>query len=137
MPEHWPEGLDSWAEEYEKRLVTFLTCLEARERVALEEGRVTAKDCLSDKMRRNWKSGDFWIYYAARKSWAIDAIYWSKIDERFFGPRDSFEGRLALLDERERAEIDAFVRRKMEERESRVLVDWVASGVDGELPFNE
>jgi hypothetical protein len=95
MPERWPEGLESWTEHYEKLLLTFLRCLEAREQAALEEGRMTEEDRLSRKMRQNWANGDFWIHYAARKSWAIDAIYWSKIDERFFGPRNSFEDRLA------------------------------------------
>lgn len=35
----------------------------------------------------------------------------------------------SLLDEEERNGIDAFVQRKMEERESRILVDWDANGV--------
>ncbi|KFY86522.1 hypothetical protein V500_07577 [Pseudogymnoascus sp. VKM F-4518 (FW-2643)] len=70
------------------------------------------------------------VHYAARKSWAVDAIYWSKIDERFFGTRDSFEGRLALLDEGDREGVDAFVQRKIEEQESRVLIDWDVDGVD-------
>ncbi|KFZ18178.1 hypothetical protein V502_04242 [Pseudogymnoascus sp. VKM F-4520 (FW-2644)] len=88
MPERWPKGLDSWAANYEKRLQLFLCCLEAREQVALEEGRTTKEDCLSREMRQNWENGDFQVHYAARKSWAVDAIYWSRIDERFFGPRD-------------------------------------------------
>lgn len=80
-------------------------------------------------MRQNWENGDFWVHYAARKSWAVDAIYWSKIDERFFGPRNSFEGRLALLDVGIREGVDAFVQRKIEEQESRILIDWDVHGV--------
>ncbi|KAL5344497.1 hypothetical protein ACLOAV_010478 [Pseudogymnoascus australis] len=129
MPERWPKGLDNWAANYERRLQLFLRCLEAREQVALEEGRITNEDCLSRQMRQSWENGDFWVHYAARKSWAVDSIYWSKIDERFFGPRDSFEGRLALLDEGDREGIDSFVRRKMKEQESRMLIDWDEDGV--------
>ncbi|OBT87977.1 hypothetical protein VE02_04523 [Pseudogymnoascus sp. 03VT05] len=51
------------------------------------------------------------------------------IDERFFGPRDSFEGRVALLDERDSEGIDAFVQRKLEEQERRILIDWDVDGV--------
>ncbi|KFZ18599.1 hypothetical protein V501_01128 [Pseudogymnoascus sp. VKM F-4519 (FW-2642)] len=100
-----------------------------REQVFLEEGRITKEDCLSHEMRQNWDNGDFWVHYAARKSWAVDAIYWSKIDERFFGARDSFEGRLALLNEGDRKGIDAFLQRKTEEQERRILIDWDADGV--------
>ncbi|OBT61758.1 hypothetical protein VE03_09100 [Pseudogymnoascus sp. 23342-1-I1] len=129
MPERWPKGLDNWAVNYEKRLQLFLRCLEAREQVASEEGRATKEESLSSQMRQNWENEDFWVHYAARKSWAVDSIYWSKIDEFFFGPRDSFGGRLALLDEGVREGIDAFVRRKIEEQGSRVLIDWDEDGV--------
>lgn len=71
MSECWPEGLDNWAANYEKRLQMFLRCLEAHEQVALEEGRATEKDCLSHEMRRNWDNGDIWVHYATRKSWAL------------------------------------------------------------------
>ncbi|OBT74569.1 hypothetical protein VF21_07528 [Pseudogymnoascus sp. 05NY08] len=53
MPERWPQGLDSWEENYEKRLQLFLYCLEKREQVFLEEGRTTKEDCLSREMRQS------------------------------------------------------------------------------------
>lgn len=119
MPERWSKGLDSWAENYEKRLQLFLHCLEKREQVFLEEGRTTKEDCLSRDMRQNWENGDFWVHYAARKSWAVDAVYCSKIDERLFGLRDSFEGRLALLDEGDRYGIDSLCRGRLRNRRVR------------------
>jgi len=36
-------------------------------------------------MLRSWTSGDFWIPCAGGKSWAFDAIFWTRIDRRFFG----------------------------------------------------
>ena len=57
-------------------------------------------------------------------------LYTGRKSTRFFGPRDSFEGRLALLDEGDREGIEEFVQRKIEEQESRVLIDWAVDGVD-------
>ncbi|EED11693.1 hypothetical protein TSTA_108770 [Talaromyces stipitatus ATCC 10500] len=85
LPEYWPEGLDDWTNIYETRLVTFLRVLEEREKVALERGLLAEEQRLSTYMRDSWESGDFWVNYAARKSWAFDMIYWAKIDRRFFG----------------------------------------------------
>lgn len=42
---------------------------------------------LSTYMRESWETGRFWLTYAARRSWAFDALFWSFLDERFFGSR--------------------------------------------------
>ncbi|KAJ5509994.1 Aminoglycoside phosphotransferase [Penicillium expansum] len=77
-------------------------------------------------MRESWESGDFWIAYVGRRSVAIDAIYWHKIDQRFFGPTDNVEDawrqRLDLLSDKEKEEMELLVAKKVKEMESRVLV---------------
>ncbi|KAJ5481188.1 hypothetical protein N7539_007082 [Penicillium diatomitis] len=78
-------------------------------------------------MQRSWESGDFWVVYAILHSFAFDAIYWQKIDRRFFGPTetndpsDAWKERLNLLGEDQKAEMERLVMRKLEEMEDRVL----------------
>lgn len=125
LPEYWPEGLDDWTRVYEKRLATFLHVLEEREQEAINRGILTKDQSLSEHMKGSWESGDFWVSYAARKSWAFDMIYWAKIDRRFFGEGD-LDDRLKLLAPEERDGIDEFVQRKLAEKEERTLKDWSA-----------
>ncbi|RMJ22834.1 Phosphotransferase enzyme family [Aspergillus sp. HF37] len=82
---------------------------------------------LSGPMQRGWESGYFWIIYAVTHSFAFDAIYWQKIDPRFFGPTstenpdEAWKERLELLDEKEKEEMDELVARKLKETETRIL----------------
>jgi hypothetical protein len=82
---------------------------------------------LSDQMQRSWESGDFWVVYAILHSFAFDAIYWQKIDRRFFGPTETddpseaWKERLNLLDQNQKADMERLVTRKLEEIEDRVL----------------
>ncbi|KAL3708579.1 hypothetical protein TMatcc_006563 [Talaromyces marneffei ATCC 18224] len=121
LPEYWPEGLDDWAKVYETRLVTFLRVLEEREKVALKRGLLAEEHRLSTYMRDSWESGDFWVNYAARTSWAFDMIYWAKIGRRFFGD-GNLADRLQVLTSEERQEIDNLV----EKKEERKLTDWTS-----------
>ena len=65
--------------------------------------------------------------YAILHSFAFDAIYWRKIDQRFFGPTETddpseaWKERLVLLDENQKGEMERLVTRKLEEMEDRVL----------------
>lgn len=90
----------------------FLRVLEEREKVAIDRGILTEDQRLSMHMKASWESGDFWVNYAARKSWAFDMIYWAKIDKRFFG-QGGLDDRLQLLTPEERGEMDSFVKRKL------------------------
>ncbi|KAL1970105.1 hypothetical protein VTN77DRAFT_6510 [Rasamsonia byssochlamydoides] len=96
----------------------FKVVLCKREDVAIQCGLLTEEHHLSPYMRESWESGDSWVNYAARRSWAFDMIYWAKIDRRFFGDGD-LEDRLRLLTPEERGEIDRFVQKKLEEKEER------------------
>ncbi|CAI7591381.1 unnamed protein product [Penicillium palitans] len=80
-PEDWPEGLDEWRTEYEKSLQRFLEAMRKCEDEAIQNKRLVEGQRISSRMWKSWKSGDFWIM----NNFAFDAIYWKKIDRRFFG----------------------------------------------------
>ncbi|KAJ5782409.1 hypothetical protein N7457_004183 [Penicillium paradoxum] len=115
-PEYWEQGLDDWERAYEVRLEVFLQEMRVREEEEVRKGIIREEDQLSGYMRESWDSGGFWVSYAARRSWAFDIIYWERIDRRFFGEGE-LEDRVALLSVEEREGMEAFVRRKLEEKE--------------------
>lgn len=122
LPELWKQGLDDWTARYEKVLPVFLRALKDREQAAIDRGIMEESDRLSEYMLRSWESGDFWLNYAARKSWAFDMIYWAKIDRRFFGDGD-LSDRIELLTPEERAEMEGFVQMKLKAKEEGGLSD--------------
>ncbi|PYI10700.1 hypothetical protein BO78DRAFT_180830 [Aspergillus sclerotiicarbonarius CBS 121057] len=125
QPEYWPDGIEEWTKVYDHRLETFLKVLTKREETLIESGRLSEEQRLSEHMRESWRSGDFWVSYAARKNFAFDAIFWQKLDERFFGPagipEESWEDRIGLLNGKQKQDMESFVERKLEEMKSRVL----------------
>ena len=118
LPEHWDNGLDDWIQNYEKVLPVFLRILKEREQAAIDRHILKDTDRLSERMLKSWETGDFWLNYAARKSWAFDMIYWAKIDRRFFGD-GNLEDRLQLLTQEEREKMDTFIQEKVKEKEER------------------
>ncbi|KAM5344390.1 hypothetical protein ACJ41O_012927 [Fusarium nematophilum] len=128
VPEMWDDGIDDWTSVYERRLGTWLLAMEEAEQ-EMSPGSLL----LSAYMRESWATGRFWLNYAARRSWAFDAIYWKYLDERFFGERgrdipteELWKTRVHLLSEEERAAMEPLVQTKMEESKERVLVEWDA-----------
>ncbi|KAL2071659.1 hypothetical protein VTL71DRAFT_12894 [Oculimacula yallundae] len=90
-PEMWTSGIEEWSKAYEPQLQIWLDAMEDAEKI-------TAPDLINDvplsaHMRESWRTGRFWLNYAARKSWAFDAVYWTFLDELFFGKR----GRVWLM----------------------------------------
>jgi len=64
--------------------------------------------------------------YAARHNFAFDAIYWQKIDQRFFEPttcldHDVWKERLDLLEPEEKEYMERYVDLKIREMDTRVL----------------
>lgn len=115
-PENWEKGMDDWERVFDSRLKTFLKAMRKHE----------GGHSLADHMQDSWESGDFWIVYALLHSFVFDAIYWRKIDSRFFGPtvsspEDAWKERLSLLDEKEVDDMKKLVSRKMEEMKDRPL----------------
>ncbi|KAJ5880200.1 uncharacterized protein N7473_011253 [Penicillium subrubescens] len=125
-PEYWPQGLDDWCMQYERQLQTFLKALTRHEDVEMQNGRLISDQRLSSPMEASWRSGDFWVVYAAMNNFAFDSIYWQRIDQRYFGSatcalEDVWQQRLDLLEPEERDEMEKYVALKVEEMESRVL----------------
>ncbi|RJE21901.1 Phosphotransferase enzyme family [Aspergillus sclerotialis] len=122
-PEYWSEGIEDWTRVFDNRLKTFLTAMRHCEDTLVQDGQCRH----SDQMQRSWESGDFWVIYAILHSFVFDAIYWQKIDRRFFGPTETddpceaWRKRLDLLDEAQKSEMERLVTRKLEEMEDRVL----------------
>ena len=122
-----PSGVDEWSKAYKPQLEIRLQAMEEQEKGAAFLDGIP----LSVQMRESWETGRFWLNYAARKSWAFDAIYWTFLDELFFGARDAgvpdvelWKTRLDLLGRKEQQVMEPFVRRKMDESRERVLVEW-------------
>ena len=126
-PEFWPGGIDDWTKVFGHRLKTFLKAMKGCEDILIQQDRLKEHQRLSGPMQQSWESGDFWIRYAMLHSFAFDAIYWQKIDPRFFGatenPEEAWRERLSLLNEKEKDEMERLVVRKLEEMETRVL-EW-------------
>ncbi|KFG79289.1 hypothetical protein MANI_011679 [Metarhizium anisopliae] len=127
--EMWNAGMDDWVSTYHVRLQTWLVALEEAEANTAEPNHLPQP--LSRYMRESWETGRFFLSYAARKSWAFDAVYWKFLDERFFGARgdgvdkgDLWRTRVHLLNDGEREAMEPFVERKMEEMGDRRIVDW-------------
>ncbi|KAH8429118.1 uncharacterized protein LDX57_006788 [Aspergillus melleus] len=129
-PEDWPNGLDDWCVEYGKALETFLVAMAKCEDEAIQKGLLVEGQRLSGRMRDSWRSGDFWIMYAARNNFAFDAIYWEKVDGRFFGSTicedgdvcDIWRKRLHLLQPGERRLMEEYVDLKLKDRNTWRLV---------------
>lgn len=125
-PEYQSEGLEDWCIQYERRLEIFLKAIIHHEDKQIKQGQLKQYQRLSIPMRDSWESGDFWISYAARINFAFDAIYWEKIDKRFFGAveghiDDVWKQRLNLLGDKELEEMENLVAAKLNNMESRVL----------------
>ncbi|KAJ5579805.1 uncharacterized protein N7459_005790 [Penicillium hispanicum] len=83
-------------------------------------------EVLSEHMQRSWENGDFWVMYALLHSFVFDAIYWQKIDARFFGPtvcspEEAWKERLVLLSDKEKDDMEKLVTRKLAEMKDRPL----------------
>ncbi|CAI7589280.1 unnamed protein product [Penicillium bialowiezense] len=119
--------LTEWSLEFESRLPIFLKAMADCEDEAIQKGRLSESQRLSNRMKQSWESGDFWIVYAATHSFAVDAIYWAMIDKRFFGPTSTkdicakWKERLHLLDAAELALMEEYVELKLSQMETRAL----------------
>lgn len=114
-----------WAKDYEPKLRIFLEALKEREDSMTSDGQLTEDGRLAIRMQQSWESGDFWVAYAARKSWAFDVVFWLMINPnpRFF-EKPGYEEASKLLSQEERNGMEEFVQRKLKEMEEHTLVDW-------------
>ncbi|KAF9767157.1 hypothetical protein IL306_000333 [Fusarium sp. DS 682] len=129
--EMWSPDLDDWRQTYGSRLDIWLSAMEKAEANATTPTSNDLPAPLSRYMRESWQTGRFFLSYAARKSWAFDAMYWNFLDERFFGDRDPgvvkdglWKTRIDLLSDGEREAMEPFIQRKMAESKERCIVEW-------------
>lgn len=156
-PEYWKTGLSSWVTEYEKFLPLFLEAMnvEETELKRAKEKMKNGSDALhnslqllaideagkdqhlsspmSERMKRNWENGRFFLDYSARRGYGFDPIYWKYVDKKFFGKtkktsfllkNSGYKERLHLLSDEERAQMEPFVAWKMESRDDEKVVEW-------------
>ncbi|EEU37264.1 uncharacterized protein NECHADRAFT_37089 [Fusarium vanettenii 77-13-4] len=108
-PEVWLDrgSIEEFRNLYEPRMKQFLQALELVEETSVPGGQKLTEPRLSARMLESWRSGRFWFDYAARKSFELDAIYWTALHDGDTGAE--------LLDDESRAEMEQFIEKKMEQ----------------------
>ncbi|EER38433.1 phosphotransferase enzyme family protein [Histoplasma capsulatum H143] len=118
-PEAW--DLNNFMDQYCPRLKLFLEVLRVHEDEQIRQGSLRESQHLSDRMALSIEDGLFWFCLAARKSFMFDEIYWTYLDEQYFGPLSSLDDRLSLLTHDEQNQMEDFVRAKVQQKEERRL----------------
>ncbi|KAJ5591701.1 phosphotransferase enzyme family protein [Penicillium hispanicum] len=121
-PEDWELDLNQFLARFMPRFRTFLEVLQDCEAKKIKDGSLVQSQRLSVAMAKSLDTGLFWISLALRHSAMFDEIYWKFIDQKFFGPFTTIEDRLGLLGVEERANIDAFIEKKLDQASERTLV---------------
>ncbi|CAG9994498.1 unnamed protein product [Clonostachys byssicola] len=106
-PEAWldRDSMEEFRDLYEPRMEQFLQALESVE--GTSGGQTLHEPPLSTRMRDSWRSGRFWFNYAARKGFAVDAIYWAALHEGGDG--------IELLSDEAREQMEPQIERKMQQ----------------------
>ncbi|KAH8433005.1 phosphotransferase family protein [Aspergillus melleus] len=124
-PEDWELDLNQFLERYMPRLRTFLEVLRDCEARKIQDGSLLESQRLSPAMESSLENGLFWMCLASRHSAMFDEIYWEFIDTRSFGQFRTLEDRISLLSAEERAQMDAFIEKKMDQAsEGKLLVHY-------------
>ncbi|RJE21676.1 Phosphotransferase enzyme family [Aspergillus sclerotialis] len=112
-PEDWEDDLNQFLRRYTAKLRVFLEALNHCENKLIEQRRLSESQRLAPHMERSMETGLFWVCLAARYSSMFDEIYWTFIDERWYGSFTSLEDRIQRLDKTQQNEIKELVRLKM------------------------
>lgn len=145
-PGFYDKGLTTWLRDYEQCLPLFLKAVameeaeldgSSRQKAPGAMGQTTQNRSpsrpLSERMKRNWDNGRFFVDYCARRHYEFDPIYWLCVDQKFFGKekkiakllkKGGYQGRRHLLSEKERAQMESFVAWKLEDRDDDKIVEW-------------
>ncbi|KAM4067317.1 hypothetical protein HRG_001291 [Hirsutella rhossiliensis] len=106
---------DAFLDRYRPRLELFLREMKACEDERICAGTLEESERLSEPMAQSMANGMFWFCLAVRKSFMFDDIYWTFLDEKFYGPLGVLEDRLSLLSDEEKSGLDGFVKSKMQQ----------------------
>jgi hypothetical protein len=122
-PEDWDSdsNLDDFLARYKPRLALFLDVLRSCEDEKIAEGTLLNSQRLAAPMEDSMESSLFWVCLAARYSSMFDDIYWNFLDKFYYGPFESIEDRIQLLDEEERKELSGIFQVKVEQARKGVL----------------
>ena len=112
-PEDWEDDLNQFLSRYTPKLRVFLEALHDCENKLIEQRRLSESQRLSPHMERSMETGLFWVCLAARYSSMFDEIYWTFIDEQWYGSFTSLEDRIQRLDEAQQNEMNELVRLKL------------------------
>ncbi|TGO88131.1 hypothetical protein BPOR_0181g00020 [Botrytis porri] len=106
-PEQWELGLKGKLLPRDKpRLCLFLEALREVEEEQIKSNKLIEAQRLSERMEQSMDNGLFWFCLAIRNAQMFDDIYWTFLDEMFFGPLDKLEDRIQFLDEEEKVELN-------------------------------
>ena len=111
-PEDWEEDLNQFLVRYSPRLRAFLEVLNDCEDKLIEQDLLSEQQRLSQRMEHSMETGLFWVCLAARYSSMFDEIYWTFIDQRYYGTFTSLDDRMQLLDREQQREMNELVRLK-------------------------
>ncbi|KAJ6088430.1 phosphotransferase enzyme family protein [Penicillium sp. IBT 16267x] len=113
-PEAWESDLNAFLYRYTPRLQLFLNILRSCEDEQIKVKAMEDSQRLSNKMAQSMENGLFWFCLAARKSFMFDDIYWTFLDQKYFG-HGSLVDRLSLLSMEELEELEELVPMKMQQ----------------------
>ncbi|KAI2835488.1 hypothetical protein CBS11350_10014 [Aspergillus niger] len=120
-PERWTDGLDAWAQTYERYFHLFLKMLRECEEEYIQLGTLNEDERLSRHMKQSWDTGTFWVVYAAMNNFAFDIIFRRKLDGMFFRCGSTWEtdweSRIQFLSVEEQSELESLVVQKMKSSE--------------------
>lgn len=105
------------------RFGTWLQSIRGVEAEMISEGLLTEDGQLSGHMEESLTNGWFWICLAMRYNSMLDDIYWSFLDEMFFGAFTSLEERITLLSPEEKEELHGLYEMKVEQAKGKELED--------------
>lgn len=122
-PEDWESDLNQFLERYTPRFHLYLEALRQAESEMIEKGALEESQRLSPRMEQSLDNGLFWLCMAARYSSMFDEIYWSFIDEKYFGKFTAVEDRVQHLSQEEQGKLDEIYEIKMEQADVQRLDD--------------
>ena len=111
-PEDWKGDLNQFLVHYSPRLQAFLEVLNNSEDKMIEQDLLSEPQHLSQQMEHSMETGLFWVCLAARCSSIFDEIYWTFIDQQYYGTFTSLDDRMQLLDQEQQCEMNELVRHK-------------------------
>jgi hypothetical protein len=99
--------MEEFLARYEPRMEQFLRAVERVESKSEPRGKQPAGPRLSTRMRDSWRTGRFWFDYGIRKSFEVDAVYWTALHDGSIG--------VDWLDDEARAEMESIKQMKIEQ----------------------